>query len=192
MDQTANIAFDDLEKSLYRSKVLVIGSGQDINGRGLGQEIDYSNRWDYIMRINKTYGDPVDSGRRTDIFVTRWSSWVNEGNMFIEPQVLDKCKKVIILNQHVNYSQSERLLISKELGLEHVSAGPQAVAWLLNRGCKHIDLIGFGYKDGEFMSDKIYCNNSKNYESGMKDENSMYNWKTERQWLMLQPAVHFI
>lgn len=147
-------------------------------------EID-GDKYDYICRINKTYGKIEDVGTRCDIFVTRWSQWISEGNTFIEPEVLRKCKKVIILNQHFNYSKTERLLISKELGLEHVSAGPQAVHWLLNRGCRHIELIGFGYKDGKFMEEKIYCNNSKNYPAGMKDENPMYNWEAERQWLML-------
>lgn len=55
MDPTANLHLDELELKLPFSKVLVIGSGSDIDGRGMGQEIDYSNRWDYIMRINKTY-----------------------------------------------------------------------------------------------------------------------------------------
>lgn len=55
MDPTANLHLDELELKLPFSKVLVIGSGQDIDGRGMGQEIDYSNKWDYIIRINKTY-----------------------------------------------------------------------------------------------------------------------------------------
>lgn len=83
-------------------------------------------------------------------------------------------------------------MISKELNLEHVSAGVQAVHWLLNRGCKCIDLIGFGYKEGKFMEEKIYAKNSKNYAPGMVDTNPMYNWNAERQWLIIQPAVNFI
>lgn len=192
MDQTANLCFDDLERRLYNSKVLVIGSGQDIDGRGLKDEIDNSERWDYVLRLNKLYGNTEDVGTRCDIFVTRWSQWISEGSQFIDQETLRKCLKVIILNQHVNYSKTERLLISKELCLEHVSAGPQAVHYLLNRGCRHIDLVGFGYKDGKFMEEKIYCNNSKNYPDGMKDENPLYDWKAERQWLINQPQVHFI
>lgn len=192
MDQTANLNFDSLERSLYNSKVLVIGSGQDLDDRKLGQDIDYSNRWDYILRLNKTYGDPIDSGRRTDILVTRWSQWISEGSDFVEPNILHNCKKVIILNQFVNYSKTESEMLCREVGKESVSAGPQAVHWLLNRGCRHIDLIGFGYRDGEFMSDKIYARNSKNYEAGYKDTNDHYDWALERKWLLGQPAIHFI
>lgn len=192
LDATANFKLDSLELSLANARVLVIGSGQDIDGRDLGETIDNSDRWNYIVRINKLYGDPVDSGRRTDIFVTRWSSWVGEGNAFVEPDVLAKCKKLIILNQNVGYSKTERDMISKELGLEHISAGVQAVAWLLNRGCQHIDLIGFGYKDGKFNEQKVYAKNSINYEPGMVDTNPLYSWAKEREWLLLQPQVTFI
>lgn len=132
MDQTANLNLDELERNLYFSKVLVIGSGQDLDGRGMRDEID-GDKYDYICRINKTYGNVEDVGTRCDIFVTRWSQWISEGNTFIEPEVLHKCKKIIILNQNLNYSQTERRLISKEIGVEHVSAGVQAVHWLLNR-----------------------------------------------------------
>lgn len=52
--------------------------------------------------------------------------------------------------------------------------------------------MGFGYREGQFLEDKVYCKNSKNYPAGMKDENPLYDWKAERQWLMLQPQVHFI
>lgn len=193
MDATAALCFNDLESSLYNAKVLVIGSGQDLDGRQMGQEIDYSDRWDYIVRLNKTYADPIDSGRRTDILFTRWHSWVADGQNFVEKEVLDRVKQVIILNQHVGYSATESQMICKEIGTDHISAGPQAVHWLLNRGCRHIDLIGFGYKPGEgFMSEKIYAKNSKNYPDGMKDTNDHYNWELERKWLKLQPQVHFI
>lgn len=37
MDQTANLNFDSLERSLYNSKVLVIGSGQDLDDRKLAK-----------------------------------------------------------------------------------------------------------------------------------------------------------
>lgn len=192
LDATANFKLDNLELSLCNARVLVIGSGQDIDGRELGETIDKSDKWDYIVRINKTYGLPEDVGRRTDIFITRWSSWCSEGNIFVGPDVLAKCKKVIILNQNVGYSKTEREMIIKELGLEHVSAGVQAVAWLLNRGCKDITLIGFGFRDGKFMEQKVYAKNSINYPDGMKDDNPLYSWYRERQWLLLQPQVTFI
>ncbi|MBO5957100.1 MAG: hypothetical protein J6Q39_06050 [Bacteroidales bacterium] len=169
----------------------MIGSGQDLDGRAMKDIID-GNTYDYICRINKTYGDVQDVGTRCDIFFTRWSSWVSYGCDFIDADTLHQCKIVVVLNQHVNYSQTERTMISYEVGEDHVSAGPQAVHWLLNRGCRHIDLIGFGYRDGKFMDEKIYAKNSKNYPDGMKDTNSMYNWAKERQWLKYQPQVHFI
>jgi hypothetical protein len=191
MDQTANLCLDALELSLYKSKVLLIGSGQDLDGRAMADVI-HSDYYDYVCKLNKSYGAVEDVGTRCDILFTRWSSWISAGSNFIEPGILYNTRKVVILNQNVNYSRTERTMISKELQLEHVSAGPQAVQWLLNRGCKHIDLIGFGYKNGEFMTDKVYAKNSKNYPDGMKDTNTMYNWQRERQWLMLQPEVRFI
>lgn len=192
MDATAALTFNDLEQRLYTAKVLVIGSGQDLDGRGLGDIIDNSDKWDYIVRINKTYGLSEDVGTRCDIFFTRWYSWVSEGQTFIEKEILEKCKQVIILNQHCGYSQTEQTMLSYEIGIDHVSAGPQTVHWLLNRGCRHIDLIGFGYKNGEFMTEKIYAKNSHNYPDGMKDNNTHYDWDLERKWLKLQPQVHFI
>lgn len=192
LDATANFKLDNLELSLANARVLVIGSGQDIDGRGLGEAIDNSDRWQYIVRINKLYGLPEDVGRRTDIFITRWSSWCSEGSTFIEPDVLAKCKKLIILNQNVNYSKTEREMISKELGLEHVSAGIQAVHYLLNRGCKDITLIGFGFRDGKFNKQKVYAKNSINYPDAMVDTNPLYSWDREREWLLLQPQIRFI
>lgn len=192
MDATAALAFNDLESKLYHSKVLVIGSGQDLDGRGM-KDIIEGDTYDFVCKLNKSYGAIEDVGTRCDILFTRWYSWISEGQDFIEKEILDKCKQVIILNQHCGYSQTEQVMISYEIGAEHISAGPQAVHWLLNRGCRHIDLIGFGYKPGEgFMTEKIYAKNSKNYPDGMKDNNTIYDWAKERQWLMLQPQVHFI
>ena len=192
MDATANLCLDALELSLYNSKVLVIGSGQDLDGRAMGDIID-GDTYDYVCRINKTYGAIEDVGTRCDVLFTRWSSWVGPGANFVEEDTLSKCKRVIILNQHVGYSQTEQTMICYEVGHDHVSAGPQAIHWLLNRGCRHIDLIGFGYKPGEgFMNEKIYAKNSKNYPDGMKDTNQLYDWTLERKWLQLQPQVNFI
>lgn len=50
-------------------KILLIGSGEDLNGRNLGERISAENcEWDIIARVNKHYGDIKDVGVRTDIF----------------------------------------------------------------------------------------------------------------------------
>lgn len=40
----------------YRGKtVLIVASGSDLDGRGMGERID-SGEWDVVARINKHYG----------------------------------------------------------------------------------------------------------------------------------------
>lgn len=54
--------------------ILIIGSGVDIVGRRLARFVD---TWPgVVVRCNKAYGDPLDIGRRTDLYFTRWESWV--------------------------------------------------------------------------------------------------------------------
>lgn len=190
-DQTA-VAPDEFETSLKDKKVLIIGSGEDLDSRRLQKEIDESDRWDLIVRINKMYGRPECVGTRTDVIITRWAQWVGHDSKFFDKGTLDRAQRIIILNQSIGYSERERLLIASEIGHPHVSAGPQAIAYFINRGCEHIDLIGFGYLNGEFMKEKRYADNSRNYPTRMKDNNDLYDWSKERQWMLNQPEVNFI
>lgn len=54
--------------------MLIIGSGCDLKGRKLKRFIDEYDG--VVIRCNKLYGDPADIGTRTDIFFTRWNSWI--------------------------------------------------------------------------------------------------------------------
>ena len=191
-DQTATFELDDFEKSLKGKRILIIGSGEDLDSRRMKDEIDNSDRWDLVVRINKMYGREECVGRRTDVIVTRWAQWVGVGNKFFDKDVVDAAKRVVILNQSIGYSESEKSIIASEIGVDKVSAGPQAVAYFINRGVEHIDLIGFGYLNGEFMKQKRYADNSHNYKTRMMDSNPLYDWNKERQWLINQPEITFI
>lgn len=76
---------------LHGKNILIIGSGADIAGRRMGRDID-AGKWDIVIRLNKHYGDAVDVGTRTDIWFTRWLSWI--GN--ITPK--DEHAAYIVLN----------------------------------------------------------------------------------------------
>lgn len=194
MDPTATLVYSDYVQKLYKMKILVIGSGQDIDGRGMSPVIDESGYYGCVARINKTYGAINDVGTRCDILFTRWSMWAEPAFGFIDENTRENLKELVILNQNVGYSITERGILIQETGCENLSAGIQAVHWLLNRGCEHVDLIGFGFdsKTKSFSTEKRYCQNSKNFTPGQLDENPHYDFMKERQWLMKQPSVNFI
>lgn len=56
-------------------RILIVGSSYDMNGKRLGKAIDSGN-WDIVIRLNKRYGSPLDNGTKTDLFFTRWRSWL--------------------------------------------------------------------------------------------------------------------
>lgn len=87
----------------YRGKtVLIVGSGYDLDGRGLGERID-SGEWDVVARINKHYGKPEDVGNRTDVILTRWYSWLDNHEWFSEEEQ-QNAREVVVLNQHLGFS----------------------------------------------------------------------------------------
>lgn len=191
-DQTAPLEQSDFEKSIKGSTVLIIGSGADIDGRRMKNQIDNSGQFDIVARVNKMYGDELDTGTRTDVIVTRWLQWVKKGMNFFPDEMIENAKQIIILNQHVGFSESEFKIIVKELNHERVSAGIQAVSYFLNRGAKTIYLLGFGMTKNGFMNEKKYCKHSINYQDGMKDTNEYYDWNKEKQWLKQQPQIRFL
>lgn len=191
-DQTAPIEQSDFEKSIKGKTVLIIGSGADIDGRRLAKQIDNTNRFDIVARVNKHYGNEIDTGKRTDVIVTRWLQWVKDGINFFTNEEIENAKQVIILNQHVGFSQTENQIVCNELGVEKVSAGIQAVSYFLNRGAKTIYLLGFGMTKEGFMNEKKYCKHSINYKDGMKDTNQFYDWNKEKTWLKQQSKIIFL
>jgi len=82
-DQTAPIEQNDFEKSIKDKTVLIIGSGADIDGRRLKYLIDNTNRFDIVARVNKHYGNELDTGTRTDVIFTRWNQWIQNGSNFL-------------------------------------------------------------------------------------------------------------
>lgn len=166
-------------------RVLLIGSGWDIAGRRMGKEIDYGKRWDIVARVNRVYGDPQDVGSRTDIFFTRWRSWL--GN--ITPDLPDP--EYIFINEEIGITRNEYNAIRNEVGTEHVSAGTIACAWLLNRGAI-VDAVGFGYdKFTDSFYPKAYAKRYKEHkkvtESGgtlVNDKNEAYDFKRENLWIL--------
>lgn len=192
MDQTSREY-----KGQYRNKsVLIIGSGSDLDGRKMQEDIEGS-KYDIIARVNKLYGAREDVGTRTDVLFTRWNSWLDNKEWFND-DVQANAKEVVILNQHIGYSATEYQWLCARVGHEHVSAGAQAVDFFLNRGAKQVDIIGFGSINGQFNPDKVYTQGSKgttpehNTTKEGKDENPLYNWHLEREWEINQAKVKFL
>ena len=191
-DQTAPIEQSDFEKSIKGKTVLIIGSGADIDGRRLAKQIDNTNRFDIVARVNKHYGVEKDTGKRTDVIVTRWLQWVKGGSNFFHEDELKNAKATIILNQNCGFSETEQAILCSELQVEKVSAGIQAVSYFLNRGARVIYLLGFGMTKEGFMNEKKYCKHSINYKDGMKDTNQFYDWNKEKIWLKQQSKIRFL
>lgn len=191
-DQTAPIEQSDFEKSIKGKTVLIIGSGADIDGRRLANLIDNTNRFDIVARVNKHYGNELDTGKRTDVIVTRWNQWVKKGMNFFSDEMIDNAKQIIILNQHIGFSETENQIICNEVGHERVSAGIQAISYFLNREAKEIYLLGYGMTKNGFMKEKKYCKNSFNYKDGLKDTNDFYNWNKEKNWMKHQSKIIFL
>ncbi len=159
--------------NIEKKKVLVIGSGNDLNGRRWGKLIDSSNRWDIVIRCNKHYGAELDVGTRMDIYATRYLAWLYK---FFKttPATL---KKVIAFNEARGCSWGEQEAVAAECGVKRCSCGVLACAWALNRGAAHVDVIGFGAPGG------IKQSKEKIYDSGKVDKNPNYDWTREFEWL---------
>lgn len=183
-------------------KILVIGSGSDLDGRNMGELID-SDKWDIVARCNKMYGNPKDVGTRLDYVFTRWQQWLDNKEFFTKEQ-LDNATEIVVLNQHTalkrwdSFCETEYWWLCNQVGHEHVSCGAQTIAFFLNRGAKSVDVIGFGSKEGRFLKDKVYTTGSKgttpvnNTTKEGKDENPLYDWHKERQWEVNQAKVTFL
>ena len=187
-DQTAPLLPDEIEQSIKGKRILIIGSGADNDGRRMQEQID-SDYYHYIIRVNKHYGKPEDTGSRTDIIFTRWLQWVSNGQKFFTDEDLAQAKKVVIINQHLGISQAEIEQGKIEVCHDKVSAGIYAALWCINRGASQIDLIGYGKFSDGFREHKKYCQNSHNYPDRMIDTNPLYNWQKEQRWLLAQPEI---
>lgn len=177
--------------NLENKTVLIVGSNVDIDGRGLGSEIDSGMLADVVIRVNKAYGDAADVGTKTDIIFTRWRAWLQTG-WFSEEQIESACE-VVALNENFNFLESWKRVAADEVGAAAVSCGAAAVFYALVMGAKEVKLIGFGFQDGkEAGTDKIYCRNAFTHAAGTIDENAAFDFAREREWLKKQALVSLI
>lgn len=148
----------------------------------MGRDID-AGKWDIVIRLNKHYGEAVDVGTRTDLWITRWKSWI--GNITPLEQV-----PYVVLNDNVGISPQEYQIIMDELGHTAASCGLLAVAWCLHRGAKSVSVIGYGYYPQIYgFCPKQYL---QQYDEKKKlpvsrfgvDCNPRYDWVKEARYLL--------
>lgn len=176
--------------NIQGKNILIVGSGVDLTGRRLASFVD---GWPgVVVRCNKVYGDPRDIGRRTDLYFTRWQSWV--GN--ITP--LQDGAEYVVINDARGITPQELQIIGQEIGVDHVSCGAVAVAWCLHRGARSVSVMGYGYSPhSRGFFPKAYA---AKYEEkrGLPvtrynaDKNTHYDWAREAAWLIRCPRVRLL
>lgn len=172
---------------LTGKKVLVIGSGRDLNGRGMADSIDRlpqdGGTYDLVIRCNKMLGDPADVGHRCDLAAVRYPEWTKKYGLAHATQYISFNGSYLggmPARYPGNWSRREREALADEIGVKWPSCGALAVAWARTRGCSKEDLhvIGFGYdpETGCFAREK-------RDPAGTLDENPNYDWAAENAWL---------
>lgn len=161
------------EHDLNGKTVLLIGSGNDLDGRAMGERID-AGEYDVVARVNKPYGSPADVGTRTDIIFVRRVEWVN---YFWQRQqrMTERPARVVAFHDGVQCPRGYDAAVREDLQLPaaKASSGLCAVRWLLERGAK-VTIIGFGYKGGVWPAAKVYA------QTGAVDENPNFDWAAEQ------------
>lgn len=158
---------------LEGKKVLLIGSGKDLNGRCMRHIIDNSDTYDYVVRCNKYYGDPDDVGTRTDIAVIRWENWAHE--FFKDGPGYPK--SWITINDGKGIPLALLAELEKSVGHPNVSCGIIAAEWLVRCGAT-VSVIGMGRSaDGKWPENSV-----KTYPDGTVDNNPHYDWAKENAW----------
>lgn len=153
-------------------RVLLVGSGLDVNGRRLAAAVDGPrSRWDVVVRMNRHYGNPEDVGLRTDVIFTRWKRWLG----WWSREALEAVSDVVVLNEYMGFSAEELALDCREVGHDAASIGLHTAAFLVRRGAL-VEGIGFGCAGGVFAREK-------RYPDGRRDGNLRYNWRAENEWL---------
>ena len=171
-----------MRNDLTGKRVLLIGSGADLNGRGLNERISAMEcEWDCIARINKHYGAIADVGRRMDIcFVghREWATWYFGTATRHEPHM------IVAFRDGCGCDTNYRDKVAREINLgERVSSGLAAVHWLLAHGAQ-VDIIGFNAPGGEIDASGV-----KTYATGEIDANKKFDWTAEILWIKGQPGV---
>ena len=153
-------------------RVLLVGSGCDVNGRRMGAAVDaVGGRWDVVVRLNRHYGAVCDVGGRTDVIFTRWRKWLQWWGKAELAAVSD----VVVVNEYRGISAEEMALNCAEVGHDAVSIGVHAAGYLLRRGAV-VEGIGLGWLQGAFAR-------QKRYPDGRLDGNVRYDWAAENEWM---------
>lgn len=156
---------------LSGKKVLVIGSGADLNGRKMAAEIDNPDgKWDFVIRCNRYFGDPEDVGSRMDLLMVRYFAWRRN----FPEDMLEKSRCMAIYEG--GFTHEELVSIAEECNIRKASCGLLACWWALQMGAESVTVIGFGYGDGKWAEFKVY-------PDGTKDNNPMYDWDKEHEWM---------
>lgn len=165
---------------LRNRKVLLIGSGKDIVGRGLGKRID-AGEWDVVVRCNHFYGNPADVGTRTDLAVVREGRF--EKDFFNEAPVAPV--RVLATNDGNNFPKHLLQQAAQEVGHREASIGIIAARWLLNCGAR-LSVMGIGhFPDGSWIGQKTY-------PDGTMDTAGFCDWSKENAWWQRQRGVELL
>lgn len=161
-------------------KVLLIGSGKDIVGRGFGTRID-SGEWDVVVRCNHYYGAPEDVGTRTDLAVVREAKFEK---MFVNEAPICPVR-VLSTNDGSNFPKALLQVAAQEVGHREASIGIIVARWLLNNGAK-LSVMGIGhFKDGSWIAQKTY-------PDGTPDSAGFCDWTKENAWWLRQKDVELL
>ncbi|MBQ8516401.1 MAG: glycosyltransferase family 29 protein [Akkermansia sp.] len=165
---------------LKNRKVLLIGSGRDLLGRGLGARID-AGEWDVVVRCNHYYGSPEDVGTRTDLAVVRETRF--EKTFIDEAPVCPV--RVLCTNNGVNFPKELLDIAAREVGHREASIGIIAARWLLNCGAR-LSVMGVGhFPDGSWIEQKTY-------PDGTVDNAGFCDWGKENAWWERQKGVELL
>lgn len=161
-------------------RVLLIGSGRDLVGRGLGKRID-AGEWDVVVRCNHYYGAPEDVGTRTDLAVVRETRFEKD---FINEAPVSPVR-VLCTNNGTNFPKELLQIAALEVGHREASIGVIAARWLLNNGAK-LSVMGIGhFPDGSWIKQKTY-------PDGTPDTAGFCDWNKENAWWMRQKGVELL
>ncbi len=156
-------------------RVLLIGSGADLDGRHMQAEIDSGTTYDLIARVNKPYGYQEDVGTKTDLILVRKAVWLKVfWQRFIRehPQAVAE----VVFNEGLNCRRDYGWFAARELGFARLSTGLLAAKWLKEQGAD-VTAIGYGWREGAFLPVKTYT------QTKQEDANPNYDWTRENEWL---------
>lgn len=161
-------------------RVLLIGSGKDLVGRGLGARID-AGEWDVVVRCNHYYGSPEDVGTRTDLAVVRETRFEKD---FINEAPICPVR-VLCTNNGTNFPKELLQVAAQEVGHREASIGIIAACWLLEHGAK-LSVMGIGhFPDGSWIEQKTY-------PDGSPDTAGFCDWGKENAWWQRQQGVELL